>query len=446
LPGAASGELAIRNRQFAGVEPGQARARITSYPAISLMKFFVPVFLALTSAATQGLAAENPPAYNISLQTIRSGFDTKTCWVHPRAGVIPGPKPIVVLTMSKLLISASDVYYSLNEMRTDDLGKTWLGPVDHSNTLGRRSVAGDITEGLGDFWPKWHAQSGKLLGLGLMVRYKGEGQVRDYPRKTAFSTYDPSARNWSAWDTMPMPEDPKYYSSGPGCSQRVDLPNGDILLPIYFRAKGSRAYSATVLRCTFDGTHLREKAAGNDLTVPIDRGLCEPSLTLFKGRYYLTLRNDRASYVTTSEDGLHFAAPKKWTWDNGEDLGSYDTQQHWVTHSDGMFLVYTRRGANNDHIYRNRAPLFIAQVDPEKLCVIRATERVLIPERGARLGNFGVTEVNENETWVTDAEWMQASAPYPYFDYTVPMKRGSDNSIYVARIQWKTPNLSWNQH
>ncbi len=43
----------------------------------------------------------------------------------------------------------------------------------------------------------------------------------------------------------------------------------------------------------------------------------------------------------------------------------------------------------------------IAQVDPEKLHVIRSTERILIPERGAGLGNaFGVTEVNEHETWV----------------------------------------------
>ena len=49
----------------------------------------------------------------------------------------------------------------------------------------------------------------------------------------------------------------------------------------------------------------------------------------------------------------------------------------------GLFLVYTRRGANNDHIPRNRAPLFIARVDPGKLHVIRATERIAIPERGA---------------------------------------------------------------
>jgi hypothetical protein len=187
---------------------------------------------------------------------------------------------------------------------------------------------------------------------------------------------------------------------------------------------------------------MRVKAAGNAMTVPVDRGLYEPSLTMFQGRYYLTLRNDRAGYVCTSEDGLQYSEPVKWTWDDGTDLGNYNTQQHWVTHSDALHLVYTRRGANNDHVVRHRAPLFIARVDPTTLRVIRATERILVPERGARLGNFGVTEVNEHETWVTVTEWMQTTPPNPY-DYTIPMKYGSDNAVFAARIQWKTPNKSW---
>jgi len=93
--------------------------------------------------------------------------------------------------------------------------------------------------------------------------------------------------------------------------------------------------------------------------------------------------------------------------------------------------VYTRRGANNDHVFRHRAPLFIAQVDPQGLCVIRATERVLVPEKGARLGNFGVTEVSPDETWVTAAEWMQPRGVE---------KRGSDNRVWIAKIQWNRPN------
>jgi hypothetical protein len=115
-----------------------------------------------------------------------------------------------------------------------------------------------------------------------------------------------------------------------------------------------------------------------------------------------------------------------------------------VTHSNALFLVYTRRGANNDHVFRHRAPLFMAQVDPEKLCVIRATERALVPQRGARLGNFGVCDVNESETWVTVAEWMQTWGP----NIVIPPdnKWGADNSVYAARIHWDKPNREWNRH
>jgi hypothetical protein len=80
----------------------------------------------------------------------------------------------------------------------------------------------------------------------------------------------------------------------------------------------------------------------------------------------------------------------------------------------------------------------MAQVDPKTLRVIRATEQVLVPERGARLGNFGVTHVSPNETWVTVSEWMQTWGP----DYVMKLgnKHGSDGSVFVARIHWNQPN------
>jgi len=144
------------------------------------------------------------------------------------------------------------------------------------------------------------------------------------------------------------------------------------------------------------------------------------------------MRNDVRGYVAVGPDGLHFEPPRPWTFDDGSELGNYCTQQHWVTHSDGLFLVYTRRGLNNDHVFRHRAPLLMAQVDPDRLCVVRETERVLVPERGARLGNFTVADVSKNETWVIAAEWMQPVGCE---------NRGSDNSVYAARIAWNQPNL-----
>ena len=143
------------------------------------------------------------------------------------------------------------------------------------------------------------------------------------------------------------------------------------------------------------------------------------------------MRNDKKGFVARSTDGVHFDKYVPWKFDDGTELGSYNTQQHWVAHSNGLFLVYTRRGAGNDHVFRHRAPLFMAQVDLERFCVIRETKQILVPERGARLGNFGVTNVSPNETWVTVSEWMQPKGVEKY---------GSDGSVFVSRIHWDKSN------
>jgi hypothetical protein len=387
--------------------------------------------------ATPSFAQYSSVSYDLKLATINSGYDGTTCWVHPRLGTIPGETPSVVLTMQKLLLKGSDVFYALNEMRTDDLGKTWSGPTEH-DTLARRKSEAGLVSVICDFTPNWHAASGKLLGTGHVASYEGDHLAKNYERFTAYSVYNPDERSWVPWKTVDMPNDGLFYSSGAGCTQRVDLPNGDILQPIYTRTKDTTQFTTTVMRCRFDGETLSYVEHGNQMTVDVKRGMVEPSLAQFGRRFFLTIRNDVAGYITSSDDGLYFDKPKKWTFDDGQELGSYNTQQHWVTHSKGLFLVYTRRGAENDHVFRHRAPLFIAQVDPEKLHVIRKTECILVPERGARLGNFSVTNVNENETWVSVAEWMQRKGP----DYIIPVDNelGADNSIFIAKIKWHELN------
>jgi len=392
-------------------------------------------------------AADPPPLdYRVELTTARKGYDGKMCWVHSRAGAIPplaqgnpSDLPIVVMTTQKLLVTGSDVFYALNEFRTDDLGKTWEGPRPHE-TLGRRPFpqGGEIV--VSDFWPQWHARTGKLLGIGHTIRYIDNHIEADKnPRSTSYSIYDPRTRSWTQWKPMELPNEPELEDTGAGSVQRFDLLDGDILVPVYHNRRGGKLTEGSmILHCTFDGETLRYVEHGNDMMHPTGRGYSEPSLAKFGDWFYVTLRNDDFAAVARSRDGLHFDEPKKWTFDDGQDLGSYNTQAHWVVHSDGLYLVYTRKGANNDHVFRHRAPLFVAQVDPERMVVRRATERVLVPQRGARLGNFGVTVVSPDETWVTVTEWMQTWGP----NYTIPVdnKYGADNSIYVAKILWNRPN------
>ena len=379
----------------------------------------------------------------IERQAISQGYDRKTCWVHARAGAIPVPDgpPIVVLTMHKLRITGDDVFYPICDMRTDDGGRTWTGPRDQGEAFARRPIEGGGEVGVCDWWPAWHAASGKLLGIGHTVRYHGDNIPRHaQPRSTAYGVYDDASGAWSSWKALESPFD----EEGAGSVQRVDLPNGDILLPTYFvmpeifskgvKDRYTNQYGAAVMRCRFDGDTLHYVEHGDMMTVPAARGLCEPSLVLFQGRYYLSLRNDERGYVSTGSDGLHFDEPRAWTFEDGSDLGNYNTQQHWVAMPDALYLVYNRRGADNDNVVRHRAPLFIAQVDPERLCVIRETEQILVPNRGARLGNFGVTRISETELWVTVSEWMQTHGP-EYWDVSRCERYGSDNSVFVAKVR-----------
>ncbi len=394
-------------------------------------------------------------SYDIDLNVAHQGFDGESCWVHARAGAIPphepgnaSDNPFVVMTTQKLLLSGSDVFYALHQLTSADLGAAWSDP-ERLPSFARQTLTGNNSSlptgaeaaphllqpgdetTVCDFTPKWHAATKRLLGTGQTVWYRNNRVMNAYPRQSAYAVFDPITHEWSPWRTIAMPDEPRFQNAGAGSVQRVDLPGGDILLPIYFKEPQDHRYSTTVLRCRFDGETLSYVEHGNEMSIDVQRGLVEPSLTKFGGRFFLTIRNDQHGYVTTSDDGLHFEKPRRWAFDDGTDLGSYNTQQHWVTHSDGLFLVYTRRGANNDHVFRHRAPLFMARVDPDKLHVIRETERILVPQRGARLGNFGVVDVTPRETWVIVTEWMQPQGVE---------KHGSDNSIFVAKLKWNRPN------
>lgn len=71
---------------------------------------------------------------------------------------------------------------------------------------------------------------------------------------------------------------------------------------------------------------------------------------------------------------------------------------------DALFL-YTRKDATNTGVPRWRAPLWVSQVDPKTLRLIRSTERIVLPLMGdgvnkadhvPMMGNFGVANVSPN--------------------------------------------------
>lgn len=380
---------------------------------------------------------------NIKWQTIETNFNGEKCMVAPRGAI--RPDGYGVMALMPLLLSGSDVFFGVMYSVTKDGGKTW-SPLKLSKNLNRRKgeVEGTQTAFV-DVTPFYHKKTGKFILIGITDSYfNDKGYIYEYPipEYPAYAVWDEEENDFTPYKTLIMPKDEQetYYSCGAGSSQCLELDNGDILIPIQHlnkaqkSGKAGRFWSASVMRCEFDGTDLVFKEVGKPLTIDVLHGLCEPSIVKFNGEYLLSIRNSESGYVTKGKDGLNYEKPKQLLWDNGEHSGNYFTQTHWITLGDKLYLVYTRRGADNDHVFRHRAPLFIAEFDAEKMCLIKETEKIVVPNRGARLGNFGCFSMEDKKkAFVFAAEWMQTNPP-EWWDYKVCMKYGSKNDIFITEI------------
>jgi len=348
-------------------------------------------------------------------------------WWQARTAYVPGAKPAWITTMSETGKTTSHDFHDIFQSISHDQGKTWSAP-QLIPSLQRRTRDDGYEVAPGDLWPSWHAATNTILATGKSFNFRG-GKTEDYlQERVSYAVKKPNA----SWGPLRFLELPKRDHAGypiiaanAGCTQRYDIPNGDVLLPIrYARDPKNRNYTSTIAQCSFNGEKLEYQRHGTEINIPKGRGLYEPSLTEFDGRYYLTLRADHTAYVTSSTDGLNFDAIQEWKFDDGTPLGSYNTQQHWVTIGGGLFLVYTRRGADNDHIMRHRAPLFIGQVTPDSLRVMRATERVLIQQNHATLGNSGVCRISDNESWITCGEGL----------LRLGQRKGEHNKVLMVKI------------
>jgi hypothetical protein len=244
------------------------------------------------------------PDFKVKLEVVTNHWDGEFNWTQARVAAIPGMgndgQPRLIMTMQKWFVSQSDFYSGLYTMQSDDMGATWTGP-EEQPALGWRRGANNIIIGICDFTPGWHERTGKLLALGHTVYYVEGGKLmKNRPRSTAYAVYDPETDEWSAWKRIKVPDENKFYNSGSGCGQWLVKPDGGLLVPVYFKAKGdtTNCYSSTIFHCSFDGEELSYIKHGEELSLDEPRGVYEPSLTIFDSRYYLTLRNDKKAYVT----------------------------------------------------------------------------------------------------------------------------------------------------
>ena len=384
---------------------------------------------------------------NINNEIILEGRKNNQAWFEPAIGIIPGdantnPKVFVRTT----LLTGDDIGPQLY-LKTEDLGRSWSNPVLCQNWF-KVPLEDDVFEEpwFGFFY---HIQSKTFLALGATHFVQDEGkynggihkQEKHYKapglnRGIVYSLWDPVRSDFTPWKRLKLPEGLflGIYQNG----QFHENKDGSMLIPGYYYgsnddAGGQKPYSrVTVLKCSFNGNDLQFIEHGSIHSIEEGRGLHEPSVVYFRGKYYLTIRHDLRGYITSSDDGLHYNDLKVWHFDDGEELGNYNTQQKWLKQGDSLFLIYNRKSDLNNGVFRSRAPLFIAEVDVEKLVVKKNTERIVFPEKGARMGNFNVVNVQDKESWVVTGEWLQGK-----FDHSKEGQRfwvGWENVNYLQYI------------
>ena len=216
--------------------------------------------------------------------------------------------------------------------------------------------------------------------------------------------------------------------------QAIEYENGDFLLLFYYiQPNTNEKFSVVAIRYSFDGENFAVVETGTPLVNnSLTRGYCEPSVVKFGDMYYMTIRSDENAYLAWSNDGLNYSTPTLWKFDDGSVLGSCNTQQRLISHEDDMFLVYTRFNGENDHVMRNRAPLYMAKIDETNKCLIKDTEVVLVTNRGASLANtIGICKLSKNKTLVFVIESMLG-------DSDSIAQYGADNSVWLVKITSKT--------
>ena len=356
---------------------------------------------------------------------IFGGYDGKWCKVSPSVASDGGK--MALMTYGMLNVSGSDVFSGQYVSKSTDGGRTWGKPEKISASADVYERGLRVARNVGVYYSavnrKWYAMGSATMyenDKGPFQRYV-DGKPYCYPVQ---ADVDIGAGTVTNYRPLPFP---LKYELAIRYGQVVECENGEVLMPFYFRPVGAGKRSQSiVVRYRFGKDGWEVVRVGKPVEDPaLARGLGEPSLVGFRGKYYLTLRSDEYGMFAESDDGLNFSKPVKWVWADGKPIGNANTQQHWVPVGDRLYLAYTRVTPTNGHVFRNRAPIFIAEFDPVKRCLRRETEQAVVPERGARLGNFTVASGCGEETWLITAEWMQPKGCEKY---------GSDNSLWLVKM------------
>ena len=159
-------------------------------------------------------------------------------WWQARTAYVPVQKPYYVTTMSETGKTGTHNFHDIYQTFSEDSGQSWSQP-EIIPTLRRQEQPDGYEVAPGDLWPKWHAASKTVLITGKTFNFKGGTKENFTRERVSYAVMDPQTRKWGPLKFLKTPE--KDHAGFPiiapnaGCNQRVDLPDGDVLLPVRYQ-------------------------------------------------------------------------------------------------------------------------------------------------------------------------------------------------------------------
>ena len=379
--------------------------------------------------------------FNIKLLKFWTGNDTPH-YFHPAVCQAASDWVMTMQTFN----GAGDTYGPVEYTTSTDQGQSW-SKVQPLTALKSTILDGGVKEGIADVRTFYHEPTKSVIALGCTTYYGAEKCLLENSNfdRQKYSTRPVYAiRNaqgeWSERRELTHSSFATCNDWRAACTQIEILPDGNIIIPIYYAPnQASKASVVATLLCSFDGKNITVDKVGKQ----VDNGDCtsylvEPSIVKFAGKFLLTLRTgEQRGYVTVSDDGLSWSNVSSWCWDDGDPLLTTNTQQHWLKLKDKLYLVYTRSADDNQDVMRWRAPLFMAEVDTDKICLKRHTEQVVLPLIRKRnlpyiSGNYHVSSITADLATVSDGQlWFRVEkGATPAEDYIAEY----DSFVTIAKI------------
>ena len=141
----------------------------------------------------------------IQRKTIKTEFDGTRCYVHARGLILP--TGFGLITMQKLELAGSDVFYGLEMIKTEDGGESFSEPMTCKHLHRRYDENGNSTVAC-DMTPFYHKKSGKIILTGHTAVYGENNRLLKPPRPrvTPYAVYDEKSGDFGAWKCLEMPK------------------------------------------------------------------------------------------------------------------------------------------------------------------------------------------------------------------------------------------------